>query len=115
MRSGLPEYNQPLTWDMIFKERLCEFAMEGMAWYDLVSLHYFNPGKAYSILNSQDRGLFFTAPDVFPNPTLWTMRKTSWATTDRTINANSGNFLLPIPAAELSQAPNLQKPPVDYP
>jgi hypothetical protein len=114
MRSGLPEFEDPLTIDVIQKERFIEFAMEGMAWYDLVSLHYWNPTKAYEILNSQDRGLFFTQPDKFPDPTNWSFTKTSWATQDRTINANSGNFLLPIPAAELSQAPNLNKPPVDY-
>jgi len=65
-------------------------------------------------LNSQDRGLFYTQPDQMPNPTVWTLTKTSWFT-ERTITANEGNFLLPIPNAELSQAPNLQDPPVDYP
>lgn len=114
MRAGLPSYDLPLTFDVIFKERICEFAMESMAWYDLVSLHYYNPTKAYEILNSQDRGLFFTAPDKFPNPTQWTFTKTSWSTNERKINANSGNFSLPIPSAELSQAPNLKKPAVDY-
>jgi len=80
----------------------------------MVSLHYWNPSKALSILNSQDRGLFFTSPDQMPNPTEWTFTKTSWFS-ERMINANEGNFLLPIPNVELSQAPNLQKPPVDYP
>lgn len=105
----------PLTFDVIFKERIVEFAMESMAWYDLVSLHYYNPQKAYDILNSQDRGLYNITPDAFPNPTMWTIRKTSWATTERTINANSGNFRLPIPATEIAQAPNLAKPAVEYP
>ncbi|MEO7309474.1 MAG: RagB/SusD family nutrient uptake outer membrane protein [Chitinophagaceae bacterium] len=114
MRSGLPVRVLPLTIDAILQERFVEFAMEGMGWYDLVSLHYYNKAKAYSILNSQDRGLFYTKPDIFPDPTNWTMIKTSWATTDRKINANDGNFLLPIPAAELAQAPNLLKPAVDY-
>ncbi|HET9277722.1 MAG TPA: RagB/SusD family nutrient uptake outer membrane protein, partial [Flavitalea sp.] len=120
-RAGLAAYevagpngSGPLTLDMLFSERFKEFAMEGMSWYDMVSLHYWNPSKAYSILNSQDRGLFFTRPDQMPNPTEWTFTKTSWFT-ERTINANAGNFLLPIPNVELSQAPNLQKPPVDYP
>ncbi len=118
-RSGLPEIGiapspTALTLDIILKERFVEFAMEGMAWYDLVSLQYFNKAKAYSILNSQDRGLFVVRPDVFPNPTQWTIIKTPWATNERKINANDGNFLLPIPSAELSQAPNLLKPPVDY-
>jgi starch-binding outer membrane protein, SusD/RagB family len=113
MRSGLPEFIDPLTQDVILKERFIEFSMEAMAWYDLVSLHYYNKAKAYSILNNQDRGLFFTKPNVFPDPTEWTFIKTSWFS-ERKINANDGNFLLPIPDAELSQAPNLLKPPVDY-
>ncbi len=119
-RAGLPPYevggtngSGPLTLDKLFSERFKEFAVEGMAWYDLVSLHYWNPQKAYDILNSQDRGLFFTAPDQMPNPTGWTLTKTSWFS-ERTIDANSGNFLLPIPNAELSQAPNLKAPAVEY-
>jgi starch-binding outer membrane protein, SusD/RagB family len=120
-RAGLPAWtisgtnpNGPLTLDAVYSERFKEFAMEGMAWYDLVCLHYWNPTKAFSILNSQDRGLFFTKADQVPNPTVWTFTKTSWFS-ERTINANEGNFLLPIPNAELSQAPNLNRPPVDYP
>lgn len=120
-RAGLPPYevsgangSGPLTLDNILSERFKEFAMEGMAWYDLVNLHYWNPEKAYQILNAQDRGLFFTKADQVPDPTEWTFTKTSWFS-ERQINANDGNFLLPIPNAELGQAPNLKKPPVDYP
>lgn len=120
-RAGLPPYeiagpggSGPLTLDMLFSERAKEFALEGMAWYDIVSLHYWNPTKAFSILNSQDRGLFFTVADQMPNPTQWTITKTSWYN-ERTINANEGNFRLPIPNTELSQAPNLLAPAVDYP
>jgi len=113
-RAGLAPLAVPLSADILFKERIIEFAMEGMGWYDLVSLHYYNPAKAYSILNAQDRGFFAVKPDVFPNPTEWTFKKTAWNTTDRVIHAYDGNFLLPIPAAEMSQAPNLRKPSVDY-
>ncbi|WP_158563286.1 RagB/SusD family nutrient uptake outer membrane protein [Chitinophaga silvatica] len=112
-RAGLPEYQKPLTADVIFNERIVEFAMEGMAWYDLVSLHYYNKAKTYEILNSQDRGLFATAPDKMPDPTSWKCVKTSWASF-RKIVANDGNFRIPIPTAELSQAPNLKKEAVDY-
>ena len=110
--SGAPT---PLTLDQIFKERMIEFAMESMAWYDFVSLHYYNPQKAYQILNSQDRGFFNIRTDAFPNPTEWTFKKTTWHTTERQINANSGNFRLPIPSAEISLAPNLNKSAVEYP
>ncbi|HWI94010.1 MAG TPA: RagB/SusD family nutrient uptake outer membrane protein [Flavisolibacter sp.] len=120
-RAGLPAWtvsganaDGPLTLDVVFSERFKEFAMEGMAWYDLVSLHYWNPTKAFSILNSQDRGLFFTKADQVPNPTQWTFTKTSWFS-ERTITANDGNFLLPIPNVELAQTPSLKRPAVDYP
>jgi hypothetical protein len=123
-RAGLPPYQlidpisgapTPITFDMVFKERMLEFAVESMAWYDFVNLHYYNPAKAYQILNSQDRGFFNIRTDAFPNPTLWTFKKTTWATADRKIEAKSGNFRLPIPSAEISLAPNLKKPAVEYP
>jgi hypothetical protein len=120
-RAGLPAYevsgtngSGPLTLDKLYSERFKEFALEGMAWYDFVNLHYWNPQKAYSMLNAQDRGLFFAQPDQMPTPTLWTFTKTSWFS-ERQVVANDGNFLLPIPNAELSQSPNLKKPATDYP
>jgi hypothetical protein len=112
-RAGLPKFVDPLTWDDIFKERVKEFAMESMLWYDLVRLHYYNPNKAYDIINSQDRGLFVTHPNQWPYPTRWTFAKTSWFN-DRFAVANSGNFLLPLPASEVAQAPSLKEEPVDY-
>lgn len=112
-RAGLPKYEDPLTWDVIFEERIKEFAMESMAWYDLVRLHYYNPDKAYEIINSQDRGLFVVQPNRWPDPTGWTFTKTSWFT-DRYAVANSGNFLLPLPASEVSQAPSLGEEPVPF-
>jgi starch-binding outer membrane protein, SusD/RagB family len=112
-RAGLPEFTDPLTWDEIFEERTKEFAMESMAWYDLVRLHYYNPQKAYDIINNQDRGLFVVQPDRWPDPTGWTFTKTSWFN-ERLVNANSGNFMVPLPASEISQAPSLSEEPVAY-
>ncbi len=87
--------------------------MEGMAWYDLVSLHYYNPNKAYEIISNQDKGLYWIKPDRFPNPTKWEFFETTYDT-NRKFSANAGNFELPIPAAEASQAPILRKPPIEY-
>ncbi|MGV3505271.1 MAG: RagB/SusD family nutrient uptake outer membrane protein [Adhaeribacter sp.] len=113
LRAGLPAHPGPITWEDIFKERIVEFAMEGMSWYDMVRLHYYNPQKAYDIIGAQDRGHYVVKPNQTPNPTRWTFAKTSWSTA-RNFKPNSGNFLLPFPAAELSQAPNLHKAPVPY-
>jgi hypothetical protein len=120
-RAGLPPivaddpFGGPteLTWQMIFEERMKEFAMESMAWYDLVRLSYYDSQKAYDIISAQDRGLFVAKPNQWPNPTAWTFTKTSWFT-NRYATANSGNFRLPIPASEVSQAPTLQEEPVPY-
>jgi len=113
MRAGLPQFEDPLTWDDIFEERTKEFAMESMTWYDLVRLHYYDPDKAYQIINNQDRGLFVAQPNRWPDPTAWTFAKTTWFA-DRYAVANSGNFLLPLPASEVSQAPSLNEEPVEY-
>ncbi|WP_346238842.1 RagB/SusD family nutrient uptake outer membrane protein [Niabella insulamsoli] len=120
-RAGLPPYEVdglgargPLTLDEVYSERFKEFAVEGMAWYDIISLQYWNPTRAYQLINDQDRGLFLVRPNVMPNPSEWTIVKTSWFT-ERKAVVGSGNFYLPIPNTELNQAPNLQKPPVDYP
>jgi hypothetical protein len=112
-RAGLPPFTGALSWDDIFEERIKEFAMESMAWYDLVRLHYYNPEKAYSIINGQDRGLLLAKPDRWPDPTGWTFTKTT-RFTERFAVANSGNFLLPLPASEVSQAPSLNEEPTPY-
>lgn len=119
-RAGLPQLladdpNGPgsLTWKMIFEERIKEFAMESMAWYDLVRLSYYDEQQAYEIINTQDRGLFVVKPNQWPNPTAWTFAKTSWFN-PRSAVASSGNFRLPIPSSEASQAPSLALEPVPY-
>ena len=125
LRAGLPAYADPvtgatipITLDAILYERFKEFSMEAMAWYDLVSLHYWNPTKAYAILNSQDRGLYYITADNPTNPSTWTIKKTPWANppaNPRRINAHSGNFRIPIPSVEMAQAPWLSNPAVEYP
>lgn len=112
-RAGLNAFAGPLTFEKIFDERIVEFAMEGLAWYDMVRLWYYNPQKVYDILSNQDRERYYIQPDRVPNPTLWTFKITPYAT-ERYFPVSAGNFLLPIPANELSQAPNLRKPAVDY-
>jgi hypothetical protein len=112
-----PNANGPLTLDVLLSERFKEFAMEGSTWYDIVNLHYWNPQKAFDILNSQYRGLFVTVPNNTSDQAQaneWTFIKTSWYEF-KTPQASEANFEMPIPAAERAQAPNLNGPIVDYP
>jgi hypothetical protein len=117
MRAGLSEFAGPLTWDDIFAERAKEFAMEGMVWYDMVRRHYYDAQHVYDILNGQDRGLYLVKPHPWPNPQGWSFHKSSWYTLPGSVDkvsAGPANFLMPIPQAELSQAPSLTEEPVPY-
>jgi len=108
-RAGLAA-KTTITLDDIYSERRLEFAMEGQAWYDLVRLHYFDPAKALSIMNNQDKGSYRIVPNAAQNATSWTITSDVPAYYPVT----ESNFYLPYPAAELSAAPNLRKPPVPY-
>ncbi|MDB5120842.1 MAG: RagB/SusD domain protein [Sphingobacteriales bacterium] len=109
-RAGVPA-KASLTWDDIYKERRLEFAMEGMAWYDLIRLYYFNPTKAFAILNSQDRSTSYRiVPNAEKNAVSWTVT----SMTPEVYPVSASNFRLPIPSVELTKAPNLGKPPVPY-
>jgi starch-binding outer membrane protein, SusD/RagB family len=111
-RAGLPE-RTVITWEDIHKERLLEFAMEGQAWYEFTRLHYYRPQEAYNRLSNQDRGSFNITPNNKDNATSWTFTPNDNGR-PRTYPVNQNNFHLPIPATELSRAPNLRKPAVPY-
>ncbi|MCB0837432.1 MAG: RagB/SusD family nutrient uptake outer membrane protein [Bacteroidetes bacterium] len=104
---------EELTAQILFEERAKEFAGEARMWYDLVRLHYYNPDLAYQIVSTQDRGLYSIQPDNPLDPTSWTIQKISWDN-NRNFSASSGNFQLPLPANEVSSAPNLLEEPEDY-
>lgn len=108
-RAGVP-VKASITADDIFVERRLELAMEGQAWYDIVRLHYYNPSKALTLLNTQDRGSYRIIPNAATNATSWTIT----SDTPAFYPVTESNFLLPYPAAELTAAPNLRKPPVPY-
>ncbi len=107
-RAKMPNLSS-LTFDDIFKEKRVELAMEGNYWYELVRLYYFNPTKAKSIINNQDKGAYSVAVVQGTNPRVF---KFTYNPAYYTVNDTS--FWLPYPEAELAKAPNLRKPPVPY-
>lgn len=113
-RAGLPTFTDPLTWDVVFVERAKEFAMEGMAWYDLSRRHYYNAPHVYDLINSQERGQFLVEPNQWPNPTGWLLYDVLWDDETDRVEASGANFMMPIPQVELSQAPSLRLEPVPY-
>jgi hypothetical protein len=58
--------------------------------------------------------MFLMVPSPWPDPTGWSFYKTSWFSTSDVVPAGDGNFMMPIPQVELSQAPSLSEEPVPY-
>jgi hypothetical protein len=90
--------------DTLLKERRIEFAFEGQYWLDLVRLSYWNPTKAVSIINNQQRVSFeynngIATPGT-PNTAI--------------VPATISSFTMQLPAAELAADPLLAEPPVPY-
>lgn len=94
----------------IYIERRLELAMEGQAWYDLVRMFYHSPAATIQLIGEQDRGDYYLIPNTEFNATAWALTSVN----EITYEVTAGNFYLPIPAVELSAAPNLRKPPVPY-
>ena len=95
-----------LTITDILHERRMEFAFEGQYWLDLVRLSYYDPQKAVSILNNQQRVTF----SYDPATRIATPATGGSSVVPATISA----FTLQIPSSELTSDPKLAEPPVPY-
>jgi starch-binding outer membrane protein, SusD/RagB family len=107
-RAGVAPMNT-LTFDDIFSEKRIEFAMEGVYWYELVRLYYFNKAKALDIIAKQDKGTYTINYIAGSSPRRYTVTYTS-----EFYPASESTFFLPIPANELLRAPNLLQPAVPF-
>jgi starch-binding outer membrane protein, SusD/RagB family len=93
-----------LNADDLLKERRIELAAESHFWADLVRLSYYNPEKAKSILNTQERITF-----TYDKGTV-----TKGSAYGEVSPATDNTFVFPLPSAELTANPKLSEPPVPY-
>jgi hypothetical protein len=99
-----------ITFDDIFQEKRIETVFEGIYWYELMRLYYYNPTKAKTIINNQNKGSYtLTYKTGTDNPREYTTtyNGTKYPVTD-------GTIYLPLPEAELVKAPNLASEPVAF-
>ncbi|THU40223.1 RagB/SusD family nutrient uptake outer membrane protein [Niastella caeni] len=99
-----------ITFDDIFLEKRIETVFEGIYWYELMRLYYFNPAKAQSIINNQNKGSYtLTHKTGTENPREYTVTydPVKYPVTNSTM-------YLPLPEAELVKAPNLAAEPVAF-
>ncbi len=113
-RAGLDPLTS-LDWDAIYRDRILEFAMENMSAFDYSRLHYYDPHKAYNMLSNMNRGYYWIIPrpDI-ENPTSWDVIERSREDQWDFINVNANNFYLPLPDAEIVNAPSLLHEPEPY-
>lgn len=108
-RAGMPTKSS-ITFDDIFLEKRIETVFEGIYWYELMRLYYFNPSKAKAMINAQNKGSYtlthVTGTDL-PRQYTVTYNKVTYPVTDATM-------YLPLPEAELVKAPNLAADPVAF-
>ena len=102
-RAGLSPVTA-FTYQDLLKERRLEFAIEGDYWFDLCRIDGFNATahpKAIQIIKAQDRGDSSndTPPVRFGNGYFTPV---------------DANFLMPYPATEVANDPDLALPPVPY-
>ncbi|WP_276481991.1 RagB/SusD family nutrient uptake outer membrane protein [Paraflavitalea pollutisoli] len=107
-RAGMPEKSS-ITFDDIFLEKRIETVFEGIYWYELMRLYYYNPTKAKNIINDQDKGSYTLTYNAGSNPRTWkpVFTTAKYPVTDATM-------YLPLPEAELVKAPGLAKPAVPF-
>lgn len=113
-RAGLSN-KASITWDDIYKERMLEFALEGVAYYDFARLHYYDPQKAFTLLSNMNRGNYSITPNAPTNPTDWTIEATDGELLPDMVTVDESNFYLPLPESEVSKDPALKLAPVPYP
>lgn len=110
VRSGLKPKTS-ISYEDIRHERRCEFAMEGLYWYDLVSRGYYKEQEVLDLINGQNREYI----DLYDYDKVSNSATYKATATARAINpASHERMVLPYPESETVQNPLLKKDPVSY-
>ena len=111
-RAGLPnDEDGSITYDELIHERRCEFAFEGINFFDIKRMFYRDEAKALAYLNGMNREQGYYNSD----PSKKTVREGYTLDLTRSpIIVTAPQMMLPIPGSELTAMPSLQEPAVDY-
>lgn len=111
-RAGLTaDEDGAITYDELIHERRCEFAFEGINFFDIKRMFYRNQEKALAYLNGMNREQGYYNSD----PSKKTVREGYTLDLTRAlITVSASQMYLPIPGSELTAMPSLAEPAVDY-
>lgn len=104
-RAGVEPMNE-IDFMTIFEERVREFTVEGVVYYDLLRLFKWKPQEAIDFVHSQQREL---RPD-------WNgeLGEYEMVQDGAPANVTADSFIMPYPEADMTANPNLREPPVPY-
>jgi len=111
-RAGLPKVEEISYTDLI-KERRCEFAMEGINFFDIKRMYYRNANSAVAYLNRMERHRAY-----YDNGSTLTNENTRIPyeinPSYEPIMVTPDQLTLPIPGSEITASPTLANDPVPY-
>ncbi|MDR1416362.1 MAG: RagB/SusD family nutrient uptake outer membrane protein [Prevotellaceae bacterium] len=62
-RAGLDPLSAPVSWEQLLHERRCEFALEGISWFDVKRYYYRHGDEAVGYLNGMHRDHTYVLKD----------------------------------------------------
>lgn len=114
-RAGLPEVST-VTYTDLIKERRCEFAFEGINFFDIKRMYYRNANSAVAYLNRMERHRTY-----YPDETVRTIENENTREPYITPNPSyepimitAAQLILPVPGSEITASPTLADEPVPY-
>lgn len=111
-RAGLPEVAEISYTDLI-KERRCEFAFEGINFFDIKRMSYRSANKAVSYLNRMERHrAYYDNGSTLTNENTYEPYELNPSYEPIMVTASQLN--LPVPGSEITASPTLADEPVEY-
>lgn len=113
-RAGLAnDADGNITYDELIHERRCEFAFEGINFFDVKRMFYRNKQQALTYLNSMNREETYyydsSISDDKTKPSSYSLDLSK-----QHIVVTESQMTLPIPGSELTAMPSLAEDPIDY-
>ncbi|MBR1786545.1 MAG: RagB/SusD family nutrient uptake outer membrane protein [Paludibacteraceae bacterium] len=111
-RAGLEaDADNIITYDELIHERRCEFAFEGINFFDIKRMFYRDKQKAITYLNGMQReqGYYNSDSSKKTSKDGYTLNLSR-----SPIRVTESQMILPVPGSELTAMPSLAEPAVDY-
>jgi len=112
-RAGLAEVSS-ISYDQLIKERRCEFAFEGVNFFDIKRMFYRDQQKALDYLNNMHREQYYVQSGNYSESTKNSRDGYTLYTASTPITVTASQMYLPIPSSDVVSMPTLENDPVSF-